>query len=171
MPGPYINSAAVQAYVLTQLGQDPSSTLPLHWVNACSRAVTRGYQRLIMILVGRGYSISQIDSWSGRITYNTDYACAYAFGYGNQRKGEDDNNSEQKELARIDKELKDPASILTDDSGSVITPDLVVGPNQVSSGRMTQFDTDAANFEAWQDGFIVDQSSTTFEEDPLWRNR
>ena len=171
MPGPYITAVEVEAYVLTQLGQSPSSTLPAHWTNACARAVTRGYQRLIMILVGRGYSISQIDSWSGRITYNTDYACAYAFGYGNQRKGEDDNNSEQKELARIDKELKDPASILTDDSGSVITPDLVVGPNQVSSGRMTQFDTDAANFEAWQDGFIVDQSSTTFEEDPLWRNR
>ena len=171
MPGPYINATAVEAYVLSQLGQSSSSTLPPHWNNACTRAVLRGYQRLIMILNGRGYSISLIDTWSGRITYNTDYACAYAFGYGNQRKGEDDNNSEQKELARIDKELKDPAAILTDDSGSVLTPDLVVGPNQVSSGRMTQFDTDGDNYDAWQDGFIIDPDSTTFEEDPLWRNR
>lgn len=162
MPGPYCSAADVYSQTQARLGQAAESELPEHWDKLGSKARLRGYQRMIGILTGRGYSVAAIDTWSGRAVYNLDYAVAYAFGYGGFRKGEDDNNSDLKELARIDKELSGEGFLLTDDSGGVLLPDLNVGSGTVSRGRNTTYDDDAADILAWKAGFI-DDDGTIYE--------
>lgn len=161
MPGPYITAEEIEEQVLARLRQADDADLPEHWSKICERSRQRGYQRLIGILAKRGYSVGQIDSWSGRITYNLDYAVAYAFGYGGFGRGEDSNNSEQKELKRIDIELSDDMA-LTDDAGDLIVPELTTGLMSYGSGRMTSFDDDSADYDAWGAGF-TDDDNTPYE--------
>lgn len=155
MPGPYCTASDVYRQTQSRLGEAAESILPEHWNELGTRSLYRGYQRLIGILAGRGYSLSAIDTWSGRLTYNLDYAVAYAFMYGAFRRGED-APSPRTELERIDKELSDPSFLLFDDGGSVLTPDISVGSSQVSSGRSLPFDDDAADVRAWKDGYTDD---------------
>ena len=155
MPGPYCTAIEVYRQTQSRLGQAAESELPEHWIDLANKARSRGYQRLIGILGGRGYSLSAIDTWDGRSTYNLDYAVAYAFMYGAFRRGED-APSPRAELERIDKELSDPSFMLFDTGGSILTPDLVVGTAQVSYGRSTNFDDDVADFRAWKDGYVDD---------------
>lgn len=160
MPGPYVTAAEVQVQTLARLRQANSADLPEHWVNLCDRARYRGYHRLIGILAKRGYSLAQIDTWAGRVYYNLDYAVAYAFGYGSFARSDDQNNSEQKELARLDKELSDTA--LTDAAGDLIVPELTTGLMSYGTGRLTSFDEDSADFDAWGAGF-TDDDNTPYE--------
>lgn len=159
MPGPYCKADEVYKQTLARLGQAAETELPEHWDEIGKKARLRGYQRMIGLLVKQGYSVAAIDTWSGRAIYNLDYAVAYAFGYGGFRKGDDNNNSEQKELARIDKELSGEGFLLTDDSGTVLTPDLNIGSGLVSFGRNTAFDDDQADIAAWKDGFTDDDGT------------
>jgi hypothetical protein len=163
MPGPYCEPVHVYQSVQATLGQAAGTELPEHWGPLADRALKRGYQRLIGILGGRGYSTTVLDSWSGRDSYNLDLAVAYAFMYGAFRRDED-APSARTELDRIDKELSDPKYLLFDDSGGILQPDITlsVGSNPYSSGRFTGHDDDAADIAAWKAGFI-DDNGTIYE--------
>lgn len=160
MPGPYCRVEDVNGQTLARLGQAAGGDLPEHWHPMYEKAIKRGYARMIGLLGGRGYSVAAIGQWSGRESYNLDYAVAYAFMYGAFRRGED-APSPNTEIKRLDDELKDKAFLLFDDSGALIVPDInaAVGGNQVAYGRATKFDDDVADVEAWSGGYTDDDGS------------
>lgn len=160
MPGPYCTVEDAYVQIESRLGQAAEASLPEHWPPMLEKAIGRGYARMIGLLGGRGYSVGAISTWSGRESYNLDYAVAYAFMYGAFRKG-DDSPSPKTEIERLDKELKDKEFLLFDDGGSLIVPDIdaAVGGNQVSYGRSTAFDDDCADVAAWAGGFTDDDDS------------
>ena len=155
MAGPYCTNEDVRAQVEARLGQAAASDLPQHWDPLYEQSARRGYQRIAGLLVGQGYTITQLDTWSGRATYNLDYAIAYAFMYGSFRRGED-APSPKSELERLDKELakQDPPIALIDDSGGVIEPAGTPQGMAVSFGRSAPFTEEADVYDAWRYGTV-----------------
>lgn len=153
MPGPYCTPTDVYNQVQARLSQAAASTLPGHWTVLGTSACTAGYSRMIGLLAGRGYSVSLVDQWGGKVDYNLRYSVAYAFSFGDFRKG-DEAMPVKSELERIDKELLDKNYVLVDASGNILVPDVsqAVGQNQIAYGRQTQFDVDSFVYDQWGRG-------------------
>jgi hypothetical protein len=135
---PYTTIEAVKSQVNARLGQYDPELIPAHWDELCGRALARGHQRVIGILTGQGYTLDQINNWTGRETYNLDYAVCYAFMFGGFRIGETDTNKESQELARLDKELMQEFVMIADD-GTIIRPNNTASDNEISYGRLDAF--------------------------------
>jgi hypothetical protein len=88
-----------------------------YWVRMCVKAEQSAYRDLSGLLLGKGYTLLQLDQWDYRASYSNDQAMFWLFTYTSLGIGYDD-----KEINKLDhrKELSDSATILI--NGAAVAP-------------------------------------------------
>ena len=70
MAGPWVLAAALEQDVKDILKLEEAATLEAYWTRLVEKARQTGYADLTEILLGRGYTIGQLDAWDNREVYN-----------------------------------------------------------------------------------------------------
>lgn len=144
MPGPWIDGKTLLANAKARLLMAQANATPESMAVLMDSAVQRGYLHLQGILGSRGYT--NLDTWNGRVQYNTDYGVAFAFRYS-AFAAQFDQVAIDKELELLDKSLTD-MQLLFDDSGNVILPNPLYSGG-ANTGRMCTYDRDLKEVKEW----------------------
>lgn len=146
MPGPWVDADACLSDAKARLHMAQANASPEQMGILLPGGVIRGYQHIIGRLGKRGYLPAQLDSWSGRVQFNTDYAIAFTFRHM-AFAADIDQTAIDKELEYLDKFL-DELQLLTDDTGAVISPNPLYSGG-ASSGRICSYDQDLREVKEW----------------------
>lgn len=108
MAGPWISEADLKQKVADILKKDVGD-LDAYWDRHVATARTDGYGDIAARLLGRGYTMSQLDAWDDRVKYNRHQALYWLFVEGYLPTDADD-----REINKLDhrKELEDPGITL-----------------------------------------------------------
>lgn len=118
MPGPWALVADVKQAVADGLKKDVAD-LKDYWVRIITRCVERGYADIKNYLIGRGYTMAQLDQWDDRVTYTFDQALFFCYVEGGGP--EDQSERDIKRLDRLAWLLKEKDGIAIS-IGGVMTP-------------------------------------------------
>lgn len=81
MPGPWIDLATFRVRIGDLLQKADPSTLKVK-DSALQDSLTAAANNVTNILLGRQYTLAQIDAWDSRVEYNVDIALYWAFSRG-----------------------------------------------------------------------------------------
>lgn len=98
MAGPWVEVSQLEQDVKDILKLEEDATLEAYWTRLITRARQTGYADLTEILLGRGYTISQLDSWDNRETYNRHQALFWVYTESPLGLG-----TEDKEVNKLDR--------------------------------------------------------------------
>lgn len=115
MPTTYITNTALEAKAKDRLGNGPDEDLPQRYASVVSDANTAAYQDIRRALLGRGFTVAQIDAWDDRVEFNRDLGLYWIFA-GQPNQSADDTWIEK--LNRREELLTIPVLI----SGEVVEP-------------------------------------------------
>lgn len=106
MPGPWYPASDLEGDVRQILKED---TLEDYWPPLCAKAAETAYADLAGVLLGKGYTIAQLDQWDFRRAYSRQQALFWLYTESSLGIGYDD-----KEINKLDrrKELTESATIL-----------------------------------------------------------
>lgn len=122
MPGPWSTDANIKARLASAMGLASADDVPTHLTTAIEDGNARGYQWLLERLLGRGYSLAQLDMWNGRVAWSKDAGTYFALELANL---DDDRSLQAKEnlWRRLsDREQGIDAIQLYDSDGNVLEP-------------------------------------------------
>lgn len=114
----FITDDVLAQYVSTALAARNPNQLPLHWRNAVVPANVRAYNTVLRVMLGRGFTLAQVNAWSEAATWNRLLGvCAACWDVS---KGDDDRGEPfRREWEFLLKELTDSVFIL---DGAVVDP-------------------------------------------------
>ena len=117
MPGPYVDSTTLTQAVADILKQSNTSLLEPYYARIIPPAITQAYQDILSALLGRGYTVAQIDTWANAAVINQQQALFWVLTQTGGLGHYDDQ-----QIAKLDhrKNLKELA--LTDSGGNLILP-------------------------------------------------
>ncbi len=98
MAGPWVDSATLEQDVKDILKLSEDGTLEPYWLRLIEKARQTGYTDLTEILLGRGYTIAQLDAWDNREVYNRQQALFWLYTESSLGIGYDD-----KEINKLDR--------------------------------------------------------------------
>lgn len=123
MPGPYVTTTELLQGVADVLKVADPADLEGYYARIVPDAIGRAYQDVLAALLGRGYTLPQVDAWGSNAVYNRDIALFWtltlAGGLGPYTDQQIAKLDRRKELERI---------TLTDAGGNVLTPAGGAGP-------------------------------------------
>lgn len=124
MPGPWAIVADVKQEVADVLKKDVA-TLEAYWTRLITLTVNDGYNDCVARLLGRGYTMAQLDGWDDRVRYNRDQCLFWLFVRGFLPSASDD-----REVDKLDhrKELETVTTIMV--NGVAVPP----GATDVDAG-------------------------------------
>jgi hypothetical protein len=117
LAGPWFLAADLKQDVADALKESSVANLEPYWDSQCQKAVDAAYRDLSGILLGKGYTIDQLDSWDFRVSYSNDQALFWLMTRTSLGMGYDD-----KEINKLDhrKELLESATIMI--AGAPVAP-------------------------------------------------
>lgn len=154
MPGPWATSDPVKDRIAAFINlAGGRAALKPWWDELVDRAINRAYADLLAGLVGRGYTVAQLDTWDARASISVELAAYYAI-----LDGQWDTDVDDAKLARLDprqriwgdRDRKLPPLMLTA-GGAMLLPTSAVG-----SGRLA----------TTNDPFVHDEGHTTGRVNP-----
>lgn len=83
MAGPWLTEEALKQHVADTL-KKPVADLKASWDRHIALALADGYNDIVGILLGKGFTMSQLDAWDSRVTYNRQQSTFWALVYGMQ---------------------------------------------------------------------------------------
>jgi hypothetical protein len=116
MPGPWVTTEEVLQDVADILKKDVEK-LEMYWLRIADRVLNDGYNDCVSRLLGRGYTMAQLDGWSDRVRYNRDQSLFWLFV-----RGFLPSNSDDREVDKLDhrKELETALTIMV--NGVAVAP-------------------------------------------------
>lgn len=139
MPGPWVTPAAVKTALAAILKKSEAS-LQGYWDTIINDAVGDAYADLTSILLAKGYTIGQLDSWDERERYNKDLALFWCLVKGGGLSTYNDVN-----INKLDSRagLEKSATIMI--GGNPVTPGGVDEGGGLGFGTLTQGTTTGAD--------------------------
>lgn len=116
MPGPWISDATLKQKVADVLKKDVGDLDP-YWDRFVAEANAAATNDIMEILLGKGYTLGQIDAWDSRTTYNIDIALYHALVKGAALA---DYNQETVDKLDRRKRLEEQAALLI--NGALVQP-------------------------------------------------
>lgn len=119
----YITDEVLKQAVADALTARNPGQLPLHWHNAVPAANVRAYNTILRVMLGRGFTLAQVNAWAERETWNRLLGvCAACW---NVSKGDDDRGEPfRREWEFLLKELTEAVFVA---DGEVVTPTTAAG--------------------------------------------
>lgn len=120
MPGPWITPLDLTT-TLEQGLKVGTGALESYWVGIIARCVERGYVDIKNYLMGKGYTLAQLDAWDDRTIYTRDQSLFYAYIEGGGP--EDQSERDIKRLDRLTLLMKSEDAIALSIGGVMVRPD------------------------------------------------
>lgn len=146
MPGPWVSTEQIESAVATQVGVTVED-LDARWDGIIPPARDRAWQAIQTTLLGKGYTLAQMDAWDFRQSHNLDLATVKALINGGSLTGYDLEPLMQRERLLL-KEIADLPALSI--SGVLVFP---AGATEDGGGLMV------AGGQLDQTGWAVNRNS------------
>lgn len=132
MAGPWYSAAQLKQKVADALKKDVDD-LEEYWDNQCADAAATGYSDILGILMGKGYTMAQLDAWDTRVQFSRQQSLFWLLTESSLGIGYDD-----KEINKLDrrKELQEAVTIMI--NGEAVKPGATGDVSGIGGGVISE---------------------------------
>lgn len=133
MAGPWVEVDTLEQDVKDILKLADDQNLEAYWSRLIEKARQTAYSDLIDILIGRGYTIAQLDAWDSREVYNRQQALFWLYTETSLGMGYDD-----KEINKLNRaeQLRKATTIMI--NGVAVKPDAPAANGGIGGGLICE---------------------------------
>ncbi len=127
--GPWYTLEELMQAVADRLKESSVDGLEPYWERTCADAIQTGYGDVVRILLGKGYTMAQLDAWDDRRDFTRQQSLFWLMTESSLGSGYDD-----KEIDKLDRRKELTEAVTIQINGEAVAPASTSGAGGVGGG-------------------------------------